>query len=183
MPIVEIDLQGVIADGMRRLRAEFGLEHGKRRRTHERRRAVRIFLFQALIIDSLLFFFPSLVVTHGAGTLLPEISEIVVAGVAVRPDDVDTASRGHMHLYAGGLSSFIERYRHGMAIFVTTRIWNVSVEPAFRRALYISLNCPPEGGRYNSKLSYRKRDAREPSMFKFDAPVRKVTDRLRVRNN
>jgi hypothetical protein len=29
--IVEIDLQGVIADGMRRLRAEFGLEHGKRR--------------------------------------------------------------------------------------------------------------------------------------------------------
>lgn len=73
---------------------------------------MRIFLFQALIIFSLLFFFPPLVVTHRAGTLFPEISEIVVAGVAVGPGDVDTASRGHVHLYAGGLPSFIERYRH-----------------------------------------------------------------------
>ena len=112
MSIVEIDLQGVIADGMRSLRAEFGLEHGKRRRTHDRMRSVRIFFFQALIIYSLLFFFPSLVVTHRAGTLFSQIGEIVVAGVAVGPGDVDTAPRGHVHLYASGLPSFIERYRH-----------------------------------------------------------------------
>ena len=95
MSIVEIDLQGVIADGMRRLRAEFGLEHGKRRRTHEWRRSVRIFFFQALIIYSLLFFFPSLVVTHRAGTLFPQIGEIVVAGVVVGPGDVDSGSGGN----------------------------------------------------------------------------------------
>jgi hypothetical protein len=41
-----------------------------------------------------------------------------VAGVAVGPGDVDTAPRGHVHLYAGGLPSFIERYRHWGDYFV-----------------------------------------------------------------
>ena len=78
---------------------------------------MRIFLFQALIIYSLFFFFRSLVITHRAGTLFPQVGEIVVAGVPVGPGDVDTASRRYVHLYAGGLPSFIERYRHWMAIF------------------------------------------------------------------
>jgi len=46
----------------------------------------------------------------------PEIREIVVAGMAVGPSDVDASSRRHVHLYTGGFSSFIETYGHLIAI-------------------------------------------------------------------
>jgi len=96
---------------------------------------VWIFLSQALIIFSPLFLFSSLIVAHRARTLFPEIGEIIMARMAVRPSDVDAGPRGHVHLYTGGLPSFIDRYRHRMAFCVTFRISVVLVEPAFRRAL------------------------------------------------
>jgi hypothetical protein len=45
--------------------------------------------------------------------------------------------------------------------------------------------CSPEGERYNptQALSYRKRDSREPPMFKLNAPVCKIANGLRVRHH
>src|SRR5258708_36888211 len=90
--IVEIDLQGVIADGMRRLRAQLWLEHRERRRTHERRGSLRSFLFHALIIYLLLFFFPSLALSHCAVTILPPIGEILDVVMAPRARECHHAS-------------------------------------------------------------------------------------------
>jgi len=56
-----------------------------------------------------------LVVAHRAGALFAQIGEIVVAGVIVGPGDVDSRSRGDVHLYAGRFSSRIDRNGHGRA--------------------------------------------------------------------
>jgi hypothetical protein len=77
---------------------------------------MRIFLFQALIVFLPFFFFQALIVAHRTGTFFPEVREVKVAGMAVGPGDVDAGPRGHVHLYAGGFSSFINRYGHQMAI-------------------------------------------------------------------
>ena len=75
--IVEIDLNGVIADLRGGLGANFGFEHGQGRRRNGSRfcRAVLLFLV-------------ALLVAGGAGTFFAEVSKFVMAGVIVGPGDV-----------------------------------------------------------------------------------------------
>ncbi len=152
---------------------------------------MRIFLSQPLIVFSLLFFFPPLIVAHCTGTIFPEIREAVMAGMAIGPSDVNAGPRRHVYLHSAGFSSFIERYRHRMAVL------RVGVHPDFRRSCRARLQagtvdsstCSPEGERYMARfpprqtLSYRNTDSRKTPMFEFNAPVREISDGLRVRNN
>ena len=107
MPVIEINLQGVVANGMSSFCGKPGLEHGKRRRRKYGRglRALRL-LFQAFVI------------AHRAGALLPQVAKIVVARVSIRPRDVNPRSRGHVDLYLRGLSAFINRNRHRVFLFL-----------------------------------------------------------------
>jgi hypothetical protein len=117
VPVVEVDLHSVVADSMRGLGAEFGLEHGEQRGIQRRSRCLHgIFLFQLLIFPLPIRLFLSLIIAHRARTLFPEIREVVMAGVAVGPRDVNAGARGHVHLYTRGFSSFIDGYWHRMAI-------------------------------------------------------------------
>ncbi len=163
---------------------------------------MRIFLSQPLIVFSLLFFFPPLIVAHCTGTIFPEIREAVMAGMAIGPSDVNAGPRRHVYLHSAGFSSFIERYRHRMAVL------RVGVHPDFRRSCRARLQagtvdsstCSPEGERYMARFpprqtliwrapsrartrSYRNTDSRKTPMFEFNAPVREISDGLRVRNN
>ncbi len=54
------------------------------------------------------FLFPSLLVTARAGTLFPEICEIVMAAVMIRPDDIDAGAGRNSHLDVGGLFARIQ---------------------------------------------------------------------------
>ena len=164
---------------------------------------MRIFLSQPLIVFSLLFFFPPLIVAHCTGTIFPEIREAIMAGMAIGPSDVDAGPRRHVHLHSAGFSSFIERYRHRMAVL------RVGVHPDFRRSCRARLQagtvnsstCLPKGERYRTwpqvppqtliwrassrtrTRSYRNTDSRKTPMFEFNAPVREISDGLRVRND
>ncbi len=165
---------------------------------------MRIFLSQPLIVFSLLFFFPPLIVPHCTGTIFPEIREAVMAGMAIGPSDVDAGPRRHVHLHTAGFSSFIERYRHRTAIL------RAGVHPDFRRSWRARLQAgtvnsstysPKKGARYRTwpqvppqtliwrassgtrTRSYRNTDSRETPMFEFNAPVREISDGLRMRNH
>jgi hypothetical protein len=50
----------------------------------------------------------ALIVARGTGAFVAKIGEIVVAGVAVGPDDVDTGAGGYMNLYGGGFLSGVD---------------------------------------------------------------------------
>jgi len=107
MPVIEINLQGVVANGMSSFCGKPGLEHGKRRRRKYGRglRALRL-LFQAFVI------------AHRAGALLPQVAKIVVARVSIRPRDVNPRSRGHVDFNLSGLSASINRDRHRVFLFL-----------------------------------------------------------------
>ena len=93
MAIRKADLHGVVADDRGGLRAGLGLEHRQREKgvAPRRRRGES-------------FFFAALVVARRAGTLFAQIREIVVAGVAVGPGDVDSRASFDVHLYGRRLS-------------------------------------------------------------------------------
>src|SRR5580693_9697154 len=114
--VVKINLQGVVADGVRRLCRQLRFVHGEQRRTRRRGRDARgIFFFQLLVFLLPLRLFLPLVVAHGAGTFLAEIGEVVVAGVAVGPSYVDSFSGRHVHFHVGRFSSRIDGNGHGSA--------------------------------------------------------------------
>ena len=99
MAVGKSDLDGIVADRRGSLRARLRLEHrqsGRRCRT----RAGEGALSYALVIAS------------GAGTLVAKISEIVVAGVTIGPDNVDTGAAGYVNFYRGGFFAGIKRDRH-----------------------------------------------------------------------
>src|SRR5437879_1897155 len=83
------DLDGVIADGCGLLSASLGLKHGQGCRGSWRGTRKRGFSY-------------SLVIARSARTFVAQVWEIVMAGVAVGPDDVDTRAAGHVNFYAGG---------------------------------------------------------------------------------
>ena len=95
----ERDLDGVVADLRGGLRAGLGLKHGKRGEWRGRRREL------ALLV--------ALFVACGAGAVLAEIGEVVVAGVAVGPSDVNSCAGRDVDLYAGGFAALVEGERHG----------------------------------------------------------------------
>jgi len=101
VPVIEIDLQGVVPDRMSGAGGDLRLEHRQQRGIHLRPRLVgRVCLLLALII------------AHRAGTLFAQIREVVVAGVAIGPRDVDARARRHVHLHTGGFSPFIDGNGH-----------------------------------------------------------------------
>ena len=79
--VVEIDLHGVIADLRGRLGANFGFEHGQRRRGDG----------SGGFGAGVLLFLVALLVAGGAGAFLAEVRKIVMAGVIVGPGDVYAA--------------------------------------------------------------------------------------------
>ncbi len=95
------DLQGVIADDCGGLRARLGFKHGKRRKGigGGRCRGER-------------FFLTALVVACGAGAFFAQIGEVVMAGVAVGPGDVDSCASLNVDLHGGRLPSRIEWNGH-----------------------------------------------------------------------
>jgi hypothetical protein len=114
--VVEIDLQGVVADGACGLRRYFRLEHGQERRIqYEGRCKLGIVFFQLHVFFPALRFFLALVIAHRAWALFAQIREIVVAGMIIGPGDVDPRSGGHVHFHAGRFSSCIDRDGHGRA--------------------------------------------------------------------
>jgi len=100
--IREADLDGVVADDGGGLRAWLGFEHWKRWISGGPRSCC----------GAERFFFAALVVACGAGTFLTQISEIVVAGVAIRPGDVHSSAGLHVYFNGGRLSSWIEWNGH-----------------------------------------------------------------------
>ena len=101
MAIRKADLQGVIADDGSGLRTRFRLEHRQCwKGVAPWRRGGESFFFAALVI------------TCGAGTLFPQVREIIVAGVAIGPSDVDSSPGLYMHFHGGRLSSRIDWNGH-----------------------------------------------------------------------
>src|SRR5580704_4798731 len=95
------DLQGVVADDGGGLGAWLRFKHGKRRKGVDGGRC-----------RGEGFLFAALVVARGAGALLAQISEIIVARVTIGPGDVNSSAGLYVHLYGGWLSSRIEWNRH-----------------------------------------------------------------------
>jgi hypothetical protein len=98
--IVEIDLDGVVADLRGGLRARFGLVHGQERRGGE-------------LHGCEIFFFSALVVAGGAGAIVAEIREIEVAGVAIGPGDVDTGASFDVDFDGDRFLALVEWSGHG----------------------------------------------------------------------
>ena len=82
------DLNGVVANRGRRLRARLRLKH--------RQRGGRS---GSSAGDGALSY--PLIIAGGAGTLVAKICEIVVTRVAVRPGNVDAGPAGYVNLYTG----------------------------------------------------------------------------------
>src|SRR5580704_618473 len=100
--IREADLYGVVADDRGSFGARLGLKHGQGRKCGTP--------WGCGCGEG--FFFPAVVVARGTGTFVPQISEVVVAGVAIGPGNVNSGSRLYVHLHGGRLSSRIEWKGH-----------------------------------------------------------------------
>src|SRR5579859_1195572 len=82
-------------------RLRFGLEHGQRgRRCHSWREGLEGFLFAALVVAG------------RARAFVAQVSKIVVARVAVGPDDVHTSTARNVNLDASWLFSRVEGSGH-----------------------------------------------------------------------
>jgi hypothetical protein len=104
MPVGEINLDGVVADGLRRARAGLGFVHWQHARRSGRRCSSRRGRLGRLLV--------SLIITARAGTLFAQINKVVVARVSIAPGDVHTFPRGNVNLHAGGLFSGIDGRGH-----------------------------------------------------------------------
>src|SRR6266403_3941013 len=93
------DLNGVVANRGRRLRARLRLEHRQRGGGSG-----------ASAGDSALSY--PLIIAGGAGTLFAKIREVVVTCVSVRPGNVDAGAAGYVNLYAGRFFAGIDRNGH-----------------------------------------------------------------------
>ena len=98
--VVEINLDGVVADLCGGIGARLGLVHGEERGGGE-------------IQGGEIFFFGAFIVTGGTGAIVTEIGKIEVAGVAVGPGDVDTGASFHVDFDIDGFLAVIEWCRHG----------------------------------------------------------------------
>lgn len=99
MAVSERELDGVVPNSVRGFGGGLGLEHGENSGRSRTRGGEGGFLF-------------ALVVAGGAGAFVAEVSEVVVAGVAVGPDDVHASAGGDVNFYAGGLFARVDGSRH-----------------------------------------------------------------------
>ena len=93
------DLNGVVANRGRRLRARLRLKHRQRGGGSGSSAG-----YSALSYP--------LIIAGGAGTLFAKIREIVVTCVSVRPGDVNTGAAGYVNLYAGRFFAGIDWNGH-----------------------------------------------------------------------
>src|SRR5882757_7079697 len=93
------DLNGVVANRGRRLRARLRLKHRQRGGGSGSSAG-----------DSALSY--PLIIAGGAGTLFAKIREIVVTCVTVRPGDVDAGPAGYVNFYAGWLFAGVDWNGH-----------------------------------------------------------------------
>ena len=129
--VVEAQLNGVVANDCGGLGAGLGLIHGKNRCGLEARSGF-----------AKLRFVLARVIARGAGTFLTKVRKIVVAGVAVGPDDIHTRSRGDMNFDADGLFPRVERTRHfldrrsglGLAVAAVARRNGIAMRTCLRMA-------------------------------------------------
>src|SRR5579859_7765619 len=94
-------LYRVVANRRSRLRARFGVEHWPGRRRGKRRRSFRERIF-----------FKTFVVAGRARTILPQISEIEMAGMAVGPGDIHARAGADVNFHAGGLAALVDGNGH-----------------------------------------------------------------------
>lgn len=99
MAIVEADLDGVVPYLRGGLRARLRLVHGQERRGGK-------------IHGGEGFLLGAFIVAGRAGTMVAEKRKIEVAGMAVRPGDVDTRARFHVHFYGSWLLALIDGCGH-----------------------------------------------------------------------
>jgi hypothetical protein len=98
--IVEIDLNGVIADLGGGLGANFGFVHGQGGRGDGTRFGAWMFLLDALVVAG------------GARAFIAEIRKIVMAGVIVGPGDIDARAAGDVDFYAERFFALVNWSRH-----------------------------------------------------------------------
>jgi hypothetical protein len=98
----EADLYSIVADDRGGFGARLGLKHRQGRKCGTPRGSC----------CGEGFFFSTLIVAGGTGTFVPQIGEVVVAGVAIGPGDVNASARLHVYFHGGRLSSRIEWKGH-----------------------------------------------------------------------
>src|SRR5712671_4292383 len=121
------DLNGVVANRCRRLRARLRLEHRQRRSRSGSSGG-----------DSALSY--PLIIAGGAGTLFAEIREIVVTCVSVRPRDVNTGAAGYVNFYAGRLFAGIDWNGHDwlkvesqqFTVESRAKVWGHCINPTLK---------------------------------------------------
>lgn len=104
MSVREIYFYGVVSDGLSAARAGFWFVHRQNAGRHWCRSSCRRWNFGR--------FFRALISACGARTIFAQINKIVVAGVAVRPDNVHTRAGGDVNLHVGGFLTRIEWSGH-----------------------------------------------------------------------
>jgi hypothetical protein len=104
MAVVETNLDGVVPYLRCGLCAGFWLVHGEQRRGRETHGGHVVFL-------------GALVVARGAGAKVAEVGKVVVAGMAIRPGDIDAGAGLYVNFDAGGLFALIDGCGHGGRVF------------------------------------------------------------------
>src|SRR6202022_2918176 len=110
MSVCKFDLNGVTADGRGPPGGHSGFKHRQDRRRLARtggRSHARLFF--------------AFVIARRARTLLPQVREVVVARVAVGPDDIDALAGRHLHLDLNRFFPRIEWNRHWNSILTNQR--------------------------------------------------------------
>ena len=102
MPIVEAELDGVVAHLGGRLRPGAGLVHWQNGRAGSVAKGDRDFFLAALVIAG------------RTGTVIAEQRKFEVALVTISPGDVHTRTSPHVDIHCGWLSSLVNRKGHGI---------------------------------------------------------------------
>ena len=156
MPVIEIDLQGVVADRMSGARGDLRFKHGKQRRTRRRPR----------LMGRDCFLLP-LIIAHGAWTFFAQIRKAIVAGVTIGPGNIDAGARRHVHLHTGRFSPNIDGYGHRVTILAEA--FSESGRTAPHRTCAIAHSKP------SLPVAEGSGDSCQTPVFEFDAAVRKIS--------
>ena len=144
------DLNGVVANRGRRLRARLRLKHRQRGGGSGSSAG-----------DSALSY--PLIIAGGAGTLFAKIREVVVTCVSVRPGDVNTGAAGYVNFYAGRFFAGIDGNGHDwlkvesqqFTVESRAKVWGHCINPTLnikkpvKRGAGTAVPCP-----YNCGCSY-----------------------------
>ncbi len=100
MAVGEINLDGIVANSLRRPRAGLGLIHRQHTRSDWRRCARRRGWLGGFLV--------ALVITRRARTFFPQIHKVVVARMSIAPCNIHTFAGGNVNFYAGGLFARVD---------------------------------------------------------------------------